>query len=397
MSQRRSENIVLCIDTSRSMLRTDYKPNRISCSIDALKKLINERLKLDNSSAFSIIKFSDNAEKRIDFSNFEEELCHSLDNLSIGGKSALGDGLALSIKTVIDELRKIMAKSPRILIISDGNYTKTAIDPLKMAHLAQGLNVKIDAFRIGEVSQLNILKRLSDLTGGVYYYSNDANSLFDSAQKFADSNVKSYGTKSISPIENPQFLRKIAANVLRVQDLTKDQENKIKQIRGEADYQKCTICFSGTDPYSKGSFFLTGRYCPNCQTPFHIHCLAAWASSQTDKILNESGTCRCPHCFYLLKIPSEVSTLRKLKILSGTSSQKELGSQKPETLPAELVNISNVGEEALYTSCPICNLIFEENQSAVKCPICDVFYHIDCFKGLIENQCKNCGTKLQLS
>jgi uncharacterized protein YegL len=379
------------------MLRTDYKPNRISCSIDALKKLINERLKLDNSSAFSIIKFSDNAEKRIDFSNFEEELCHSLDNLSIGGKSALGDGLALSIKTVIDELRKIMAKSPRILIISDGNYTKTAIDPLKMAHLAQGLNVKIDAFRIGEVSQLNILKRLSDLTGGVYYYSNDANSLFDSAQKFADSNVKSYGTKSISPIENPQFLRKIAANVLRVQDLTKDQENKIKQIRGEADYQKCTICFSGTDPYSKGSFFLTGRYCPNCQTPFHIHCLAAWASSQTDKILNESGTCRCPHCFYLLKIPSEVSTLRKLKILSGTSSQKELGSQKPETLPAELVNISNVGEEALYTSCPICNLIFEENQSAVKCPICDVFYHIDCFKGLIENQCKNCGTKLQLS
>jgi hypothetical protein len=98
-----------------------------------------------------------------------------------------------------------------------------------------------------------------------------------------------------------------------------------------------------------------------------------------------------------LKIPSEVSTLRKLKILSGTSSQKELGSQKPETLPAELVNISNVGEEALYTSCPICNLIFEENQSAVKCPICDVFYHIDCFKGLNESQCKNCGTKLQLS
>ena len=138
MSERRPENIVICIDTSRSMFRTDYKPNRLICSMNAVKKLIKERLNLDSSSAFSIIKFSDNAEKLIDFTNFETELYEPLGSLSLGGKSALGDGLALSIKIVIEELRKIMAKAPRILVISDGNYTQSAIDPVKMARLAEG-------------------------------------------------------------------------------------------------------------------------------------------------------------------------------------------------------------------------------------------------------------------
>ena len=59
----------------------------------------------------------------------------------------MGDALAISIKVIIEELRKIMAKLPRILVISDGNYTKTAVDPVKMARLAQGLGIKIDSFR----------------------------------------------------------------------------------------------------------------------------------------------------------------------------------------------------------------------------------------------------------
>ena len=396
MSERRPENIVICIDTSRSMFRTDYKPNRLTCSINAVKKLIKERLTLDSSSAFSIIKFSDNAEKLIDFTNFETELYEPLGSLSLGGKSALGDGLALSIKIVIEELRKIMAKAPRILVISDGNYTQSAIDPVKMARLAEGLGIKIDSFRIGEMSQLNILKRLSDLTGGNYYYNNSPDSLLNSAQRLADDNIKAASVKSEKLIEKPEFLRKIAANLLRVQDLTKSQETRIKQLRGEADYKKCTICFSENNPYTKGSFYLTGRYCPNCQTPYHVHCLAAWATSQTDQVLSESNTCRCPHCFYLLKIPTEVTQLQKLKILTGTSSQKKIGAQKAEIVPADLTSISNLGEEALYKSCPVCHLIFEEHQEVVRCPECNELYHIDCFKKLSNSQCRTCGTRLHL-
>lgn len=398
MPSRVSENVVICLDTSRSMFRTDYEPNRFNCCINAIKELIKTRFEKDSRSAFAIVAFSDSAQKVLDFTSFEDRLIDILDSLTIGGKSNMADGLGVSIKVLIAELRKVMANIPRILIISDGNYTQSAIDPMKMAHLAKGLSIKIDAIRIGVVGQLNILKRLSDLTKGRYYYGNDYKSLINSVQDFAKSNIKISGLGMESLSENPTFLRKIAANLLRVQDLSKSQELRIKQLRGEGDFKKCSICFQEEDPTTKGNFFLTGRYCPNCQTPFHIHCLGAWAMSQSDNSLLDSGTCRCPHCFYLLKIPSEVTQAQKLRSLSGTKYQKQEGSQKSEVLPASLENISELGADAIYKSCPVCSYIFEENQQVVKCgnPECETLYHIECFQKLENGQCKSCGVKLHL-
>ena len=399
MAERVSENIVILLDCSRSMFKTDYTPNRLYCCINAIKALIKERFENDGRSAFAIINFSDQAKKVADFTNSEDELFKALESCTIGGRSGMGDGIALSIKTLIGELRKVLVNFPRILVISDGNYTQTAIDPIKMARLAQGLSIKIDSFRLGKISEINILKRLSDLTKGKYYYSRDAESLISSAQRLADSNYKTSGSSIDSLIKNPSFLRKISANLLRVQDLTKSQELRIKQIRGEGDYKKCSICFQEENPITKGNFFLTGRYCPNCQTPYHIHCLSGWASSQTDDNMTESGTCRCPHCFYLLKIPTEVTQAQKLRALSSYGLQKRVGESKTdEVIPATLENISELSDEAIYSSCPVCNLIFEENQQIVKCgnPECTGLYHIDCFQKLENKQCKTCGTKLHL-
>jgi uncharacterized protein YegL len=393
------ENVVICVDTSRSMYRKDYRPNRLVCCIKAIKKLIADRFNLDNSSAFAIVAFSDKAEKIIDFttSAFKDELFSALNSLSIGGISSLGEGLALSIKTLIGELRKVGAKIPKILLLSDGNYSKnTPVDPIRMARLSEGLNIKIDTFRIGDVKQINVLKKLSDITQGRYYFNNDAETLLQSAHEFAEANIKTYGKRDFS-IENPAFLRKIAANLLRVQDLTKDQELRIKQLRGEADFKKCSICFSEKNPYTKGTFYVTGRYCPNCQTPFHIHCLSAWADSQHSSKLKKSGTARCPHCFYLLKIPAEVTQLQKLMILS--KGKKEGGFKKPETFSAKLMNMNELREDDLYISCPICNLIFEKGQKVIKCgnPECRQLYHEDCFQSVINSHCKTCGVKLELS
>jgi uncharacterized protein YegL len=397
--QRIPENIVVCIDTSRSMYRSDFPPNRLTCCIKAVKILIDKRFNLDSLSTFAIIKFSDNAEKAIDFttSTYIDNLYEALDALKSGGYSALGDGLALSIKTVIAELRKIGAKPPRILVISDGKIMKSVVDPLKMARLAQGLNIKIDTFLIGSSGQTNVLKKLSDITGGRYFYTTDSESLKRSANEIADDNYKKYGTDKEVISENPAFLRKIAADLLRVQDLTKDQEQRVKQIRGEVDFKKCSICFSDTNPYTKGSFYITGRYCPNCTTPFHIHCLAAWADSQKDHIVKRSGTARCPHCFYLLKIPTEVTQIQKLRVISR--SAKEKPAKKPELLPAKSIDdVALLGEEALFNACPVCNMIFEKGQRAVQCGNleCNALYHEECFKELKKGHCRNCDVRLHL-
>ncbi|MFX0145425.1 MAG: VWA domain-containing protein [Candidatus Hodarchaeota archaeon] len=400
MSENRiPENLVICIDTSRSMFRKDFSPNRLRCCISAAKTLIKERFNLDSLSAFALIKYSNEPEKIIDFTtaSFENSLNEALNSLNCGGYSAMGDALALSIKTLIGELRKVGAKTPRIVLISDGNYLKSVVDPIKMARLAQGLNIRIDTFGLGNARQDNVLKKISDITGGRYFYSNDYESLNRAAKEIADDNYKTYGSKKEVLIENPAFLRKIAASLLRVQDLTKDQEQRAKEIRGEVDFKKCSICFSDQNPYTKGSFYVTGRYCPNCATPFHIHCLAAWADSQKNHQVKRSGTARCPHCFYLLKIPIEVSQIQKLRVL--TAGLKEEPIQKPDLVPAKYINdVKTLGEEALFNACPICHLIFEEGQPAVQCgnPQCSTLYHEECFKKLIEGHCKSCDYKLHL-
>ena len=378
------------------MFRSDYRPNRFEISKDAIKKLISERFVDDINTSFAIIGFSDKPKANSGFTNSKDQLFQAIDTLEISGKSSMGEAIGLSIKIIISELRKLAAKIPRILIISDGNYTKTSIDPLKMARLAQGLNIKIDAFRLGELSALNILKRMSDLTGGKYYYNNDSNSLLKSAHDFAVSNVKTYGEGSVSPIDNPTFLRKIAADLLRVQDLTKDQEQRLLQIRGLADYKKCSICFSDKNPYTKSTFFVSGRYCPNCQTPFHIHCLASWADSQKDTKMKRAGTVRCPHCFYLLKIPTEVSQARKLTSLMKPDSYGKSSQQEPEIVEAELAKFQDLEGDALFKSCPVCSYIFEPGQDIVRCRNCKTLYHKHCYENLPMSLCKNCGVKLHL-
>ena len=83
---------------------------------------------------------------------------------------------------------------------------------------------------------------------------------------------------------------------------------------------------------------------------------------------------------------------------SLTSTQKQISPQETEIVPAELINVSELGEDALYTSCPVCNYIFEENQQIVKCgnSECEALYHIDCFKKLENGHCKSCSVKLHL-
>ena len=397
--QRVPENIVVCLDTSRSMFKKDFPPNRLTCCTNAIKTLISKRFNLDSLSTFAIVKFSDKAEKIIDFttSTYIDNLNKALDSLVCSGYSALGDGLALGIKTVIAEMRKIGAKPPRILLVSDGKIMKTIVDPLKMARLAQGLNIKIDTFLVGEIGQVNMLKKLSDITKGRYFYNSDSESLIRSAQEIADDNYKRYGSSKEVISENPAFLRKIAADLLRVQDLTKDQKQRAKQIRGEVDFKKCSICFSDKNPYTKGTFYVTGRYCPNCTTPFHIHCLAGWADSQKDRIVKRSGTARCPHCFYLLRIPTEVTQIQKLRILSR--GNKEEPAKRPEILPAKNIeDVALLGEDALFSACPVCHLIFEKGQRAVQCGNleCNTLYHEDCFKKLKDGHCRSCDVKLHL-
>ena len=55
-----------------------------------------------------------------------------------------------------------------------------------------------------------------------------------------------------------------------------------------------------------------------------------------------------------------------------------------------------LGESALYSACPVCSGIFDEDDQVVKCgnPDCNAIYHLPHFEKLPGHECKICGTKL---
>ena len=112
--------------------------------------------------------------------------------------------------------------------------------------------------------------------------------------------------------------------------------------------------------------------------------------------MKRAGTVRCPHCFYLLKIPTEVSQIQKLKNLSKPSLRQSKTTTGPQEYEAKLIKFEDLDAEAMFSSCPVCNLIFEEHQKIVKCGNCDTLYHKQCFEKLSNSHCKSCEAILKL-
>jgi len=318
-------------------------------------------------------------------------------------KTNLTNALEEAIELILKDISKEMIIVPRIVIISDVYCTSSSS---KYLEVAKNLNIKIDTIRIGKLPvnryfrrkyfrRKNDLELISNTTDGRFFRINDTESLKNTELIIAKPNIKSFRTDLAANLKNPKFLREIAVDLRRGQELTRDQAQWTKEIRGYADFQKCLICFSETDSISKASFFLTGRYCPNCNAPFHVYCLALWVESQKNKNLKVARTFKCPHCFYLLKIPHEVIQMLNLKQLSDHNISRKVISQRLITGQAELTNISNLGDKALHDSCSLCNYIFEDNQKLVQC-VCGTIYHFDCFRKLRNGQCRDCGVKLKL-
>jgi uncharacterized protein YegL len=400
MPDKVSESLVIILDVSRSMYRTDYAPNRLEACKTAIMRLMQARVKHDTSSCFGLVTVHDSADTLIDLKDAPDltQMQENFREIKPHGNSAIGDGIGKAIKVLIEDIRISGARVPRMVLFSDGKVTKSQVDPMKMAQLAQQLSMKIDTFRIGEVEHINVMKRLSELTGGKYNYSSDASQLLNAAQDYGESNIEAHGAAYQKGKGDNRILKKIGAPLLTEEEMnagSSSQQDLIAKLRGTKAYQKCTICFSDKDPITKGPFSLTGRYCPNCSQPIHLSCAGMWAKNN-DKA-GDGTVFRCPHCFYLLTIPASVQTVtqmhqdvkREIKVQKAEAPQEQYYTAT-EHLAAEL------GDTAMYNACPVCSGIFEEDDRVMKCgnTFCNGVYHKQCFAQLPDHRCKLCNTKL---
>lgn len=138
-------NIALVVDISSSMLAEDFQPqNRLEVSKEKVKQFITSR----RSDRIGLIAFSGEALTQVPLTVDYPVLLAAVDNLQPG---QLEDGTAIgtAIATAANRLRDAPGPSRVMILLTDGENNRGAIDPRTAAKAAAAVGIKIYAIGAG--------------------------------------------------------------------------------------------------------------------------------------------------------------------------------------------------------------------------------------------------------
>jgi len=143
--RRRGRDVVILLDTSRSMLAEDMKPNRLESS----KIAISDLLEVLNGDRIAIVTFAGNATIKCpltqDYAFVRMALAEiSTESASRGG-SLLGDAIRMAAEEIFDKQTR---KYRDIILITDGEDHGSF--PTQAAQKAAELGIRIIAIGLGD-------------------------------------------------------------------------------------------------------------------------------------------------------------------------------------------------------------------------------------------------------
>ncbi len=219
--QTKGVDIMISLDLSGSMLAEDFKPeNRMLVAKQEAAKFIKGR----ENDRIGLVVFAKKAFTQCPLTLDYDILIKLLGDVQIGmipDGTAIGMGLA----TAVNRLRESDAKSKVVILITDGENNAGNIDPVTAAELAKAFKVKVYTICIGRGGlvpfpvndplfgkryvQANVeideytLKRIADITGGLFFRARDPKSLSEIYEKInalerTEIKVKEY--RSYSPL-----------------------------------------------------------------------------------------------------------------------------------------------------------------------------------------------------
>lgn len=178
-------DIAMLLDISGSMLAEDLKPNRL----EAAKNVIDEFIKGRISDRIGLVVFAREA-----FTQCPLTIDYSvLRNLLLDIRSGMiEDGTAIgnAIANGVNRLKESDAKSRIIILLTDGVNNSGEVDPVSAAEIANTFGIRIYTIGVGTRGQApypvktpfgiryqmvpveideNVLKQISETTGGQYF------------------------------------------------------------------------------------------------------------------------------------------------------------------------------------------------------------------------------------
>lgn len=188
-------DIILCIDVSRSMLAEDIKPNRL----EVAKARIRDFVKLRPTDRISVVIFSEKVFTLLPLTTDPALVDQVLSEISIGylgSGTNIGDGLALSVARAVNS----DTKNKVIILLTDGVANVGTLTPVQAAEEAKKYGIKVYTIGLGTDEDAKIpvgngvfgtqyqlipggsidyktLKEISEMTGGRFYPAKSNNAL----------------------------------------------------------------------------------------------------------------------------------------------------------------------------------------------------------------------------
>jgi len=136
----KATDIIICLDSSRSMLTVDFKPdNRFAVA----KEVVADFIKGRENDRVGLVLFAENAITQCPLTTDKSALLNIIDFLQVGIIPADQTAIGLGIANAVNRLKNSQAKSKVIILVTDGANNAGSIDPITAAKTAASFGIKI--------------------------------------------------------------------------------------------------------------------------------------------------------------------------------------------------------------------------------------------------------------
>lgn len=206
-------DLMLAVDLSRSMEIVDFSEHGQPLSrIAATKKVVANFVRNRVGDRVGLIVFAEQAFLTIPLTLDTAAVSKLLNNLLVGmagERTAIGDAIGIGVQN----LRKRPETSRILILLTDGEDTASHIPPLEAAQIAKKNHIKIYTIGVGNKLDENLLAKIADMTGGIFYKVTNVNTLQQVYQQI-DKLEKTESMQKVVLIKTPLYYWFLGAALL---------------------------------------------------------------------------------------------------------------------------------------------------------------------------------------
>lgn len=164
--------VILTMDVSKSMQRTDVEPNRLAAAQDAAEAFLS---RLPGDFRVGVVTFADEATLAVEPTQDREKAGAALESSASSEGTVIGDGMMASLDTIESTWAAQGGRGPAaIVLLSDGRDTGSVVSPEEAASEAQTLGIPVFTVTLGDTADGSatasadddLMLRIADGTGG---------------------------------------------------------------------------------------------------------------------------------------------------------------------------------------------------------------------------------------